>query len=61
MIERIKEFLKEVRMELKKVVFPTKQELVGATRVVLVAVFAIALYLWVVDLLLVWGVRFILR
>ncbi len=48
-------------MELKKVVFPTKQELVGATRVVLVAVFAIALYLWVVDLLLVWGVRFILR
>jgi preprotein translocase subunit SecE len=31
MIERIKQFLREVKIEIKKVVYPSKDELVGST------------------------------
>ncbi len=41
---KVKEFLREVRSEWNKVSFPTRQEVVGTTVVVLVASFIMAIY-----------------
>jgi preprotein translocase subunit SecE len=50
MLNKIKEFFREVKVEIKKVVFPTKEELVGSTWVVIITVFIISLFLGVIDL-----------
>ena len=50
MINKIKEFFREVKVEVKKVVFPTKEELIGSTWVVIITVIVISLFLGVVDL-----------
>ncbi|OGW58920.1 MAG: preprotein translocase subunit SecE [Nitrospirae bacterium RBG_16_64_22] len=61
MIERIKVFLAEVRTEIRKVVFPGRSEVQGATWVVIVVVLVVSAYLWVVDLGLVWSVSRLFR
>jgi preprotein translocase subunit SecE len=52
-------FSRESRVELRKVVWPTRQETIQITLIVLVLVFLIGLFLWLVDSLLFWGVRVI--
>ncbi len=52
MFNRIKEFFKEVKIELKKVAFPGKDEVIGSTKVVVVLVLIIAIFLGFVDMLL---------
>lgn len=49
---RTKEFLSEVRSEVRKVTFPSRDEVVGTTVVVVVTSFVFAIYLWVVDFLI---------
>ncbi len=46
------QFFRDVRSELRKVTFPTRKETIASTVVVLIAVFAIAIYLGVVDAVL---------
>ncbi|MEE0773042.1 MAG: preprotein translocase subunit SecE [Anaerovoracaceae bacterium] len=46
---RIKEYFKGVRLEMKKVVWPTKKEMGSFTAVVLVTCAAFALVFWAVD------------
>lgn len=46
-------FVSETRAELRKVTFPSKQELTGTTIVVLVASFIFAFYLWLADLVII--------
>jgi preprotein translocase subunit SecE len=48
-IEAAKQFLREVKQELKKVTWPTRKDALSGTAVVLVAVFVIALFLGIVD------------
>jgi preprotein translocase subunit SecE len=50
MVNRAKEFFRDVKIEVKKVVFPTKEELIGSTWVVIITVIVISLFLGVVDL-----------
>jgi preprotein translocase subunit SecE len=50
MFKKIAEFFQEVKLELKKVVFPTRKEVIGSTWVVIVTVLIAALFLWVADL-----------
>lgn len=50
----IVEFVNDVRSELKKVSFPTSQETVGSTTVVIVFCIVMSLYLSVVDSFLGW-------
>ena len=50
-IEGAKQFLREVKTELKKVTWPTKKDALSGTVVVLVAVFIVAFFLGIVD----WG------
>lgn len=50
MIEKVKKFLNEVKVEIKKVVFPSKDELLGSTWVVIITVLLISIFLGIVDL-----------
>jgi preprotein translocase subunit SecE len=50
----IVEFVGDVRGELKKVSFPTSQETIGSTTVVIVFCIIMSLYLSVVDAFLGW-------
>jgi preprotein translocase subunit SecE len=49
---QIKTFLSETRSEMKKVTFPSRQEVVATTAVVLIASFIFAFYLWVADIVI---------
>ncbi|RMG74876.1 MAG: preprotein translocase subunit SecE [Nitrospirae bacterium] len=61
MLERIKNFFREVKLELKKVVFPGKDELIGSTWVVIVSTLIVAVFLGIVDFVLTRFVKYIIR
>ena len=46
---RLAEFLREVRSEMRKVIWPSRTEVQSTTIVVLVTVFIFAAYFWLVD------------
>ena len=50
-------FGRESRAELRKVVWPTRQETVQTTLMVIVAVILIGIFLWLVDMFLLWAVQ----
>ena len=45
-------FLLEVKVELKNVTWPTHEQTVGSTGVVLIAVVLIGTFIWIVDIVL---------
>lgn len=49
-------FLKEARVEVRKVVWPTRQETMQSTLVVVALVFIVGLILWTLDAGLFWAV-----
>ena len=57
---KIVEFLVEVKGELKKVSYPTRDETIGSSSVVVVFCFIMSLYLSMTDSILVWLVSQIL-
>jgi len=50
MLKKVKEFFREVKVEIKKVVFPSREELIGSTWVVIITVMIISLFLGIIDL-----------
>lgn len=50
LVNKIKGFFNEVKIEIKKVVFPSRDELMGSTWVVIVTVLVISIFLGLVDL-----------
>lgn len=50
MFERLKRFLKEVKVELTKVTWPTMSELRGSTGVVIITVLVITVFIGLVDI-----------
>ncbi len=50
MFKRIVEFFQDVKLELKKVVFPTRKDVIGSTWVVIISVLIAAAFLGVVDM-----------
>jgi len=56
-LEKIKRFLKEVVAELRKVTWPTKDELIGSTMVVIVVSLVVAIFIGIVDRILGFGVQ----
>ena len=48
--KRLKTFLSEVVVETKKVTWPTKQEVINTTTVVVIASFIFGIYLYLCDL-----------
>ncbi len=52
-------FGREARMEVRKVVWPTRQETVQTTFMVIVAVIIIGIFLWLIDMLLAQAIQLI--
>ncbi|MBI5182711.1 MAG: preprotein translocase subunit SecE [Nitrospirae bacterium] len=50
MLERIKEFFNDVRGEFRKITFPTREETISSTVVVIVLVLIASTYLSIVDM-----------
>ncbi|HKW15420.1 MAG TPA: preprotein translocase subunit SecE [Candidatus Krumholzibacteria bacterium] len=60
MIERIKLFLTETRTELKKVTWPTREELRESTIVVITSTFIVTVFVGVVDQIISRVIRLVL-
>ncbi|HEV8659281.1 MAG TPA: preprotein translocase subunit SecE [Thermoanaerobaculia bacterium] len=54
-----REFSRDVNSEMKKVTWPTRNEVVGTTVVVLVATLVFAVYLWGCDVLFYKAIDFL--
>ncbi|NIM20105.1 MAG: preprotein translocase subunit SecE [Candidatus Latescibacteria bacterium] len=61
MIEKIKNYLTETRVEMKKVTWPTTAELKESTRVVIVATLLLTLFIGVVDQILSRLIKLVFR
>jgi preprotein translocase subunit SecE len=51
-IKKIKDFLAETRLEMRKVSFPSRDEVVATTVVVLITSFVFAVFLWISDIVI---------
>jgi preprotein translocase subunit SecE len=59
-IQKVTQFLKEAKVELKKVVWPTPKQTVASTAVVIIIVFIVSIYLGLIDYALAKLVKFVL-
>jgi preprotein translocase subunit SecE len=59
-IEKVTQFLKEAKLELKKVTWPTPKQALASTAVVIILVFVVAIILGIIDFALAKTVKFIL-
>ena len=59
--QRARQFMTEVRGELKRTTFPSKKEVQGTTAVVVITVFMFAAYLYVVDTFLFHVIEWIFK
>ncbi len=57
--KQVIQFAKEARAELRKVVWPTRQETIQTTLVVIAMVVVMALILWGIDSILMWIVNWL--
>ncbi|MCE5256826.1 MAG: preprotein translocase subunit SecE [Spirochaetaceae bacterium] len=60
-MKKIIQFFKECYAELKKVVWPSKEDVWSSTKVVIFSTLAMALLLGLIDFLLVMGIEVIFR
>jgi preprotein translocase subunit SecE len=54
---QFKKFLRDAQIEVRKVVWPTRQETWQTTLIVAVAVLIIGILIWIIDMILSWIVR----
>jgi preprotein translocase subunit SecE len=59
-LKRIQRYLHDIRIELKKVNWPTRRELTVFTGVVLIAIIIIGIFFWVLDTGFTGGLRIII-
>jgi preprotein translocase subunit SecE len=60
-LTKTKEFLSEVRTEMRKVSFPTRDEVMGTTVVVVVTSVIFGIFLFLADRLIIWGYQGIVK
>ena len=61
LLKALKTFLGEVKVELKKCTWPTRQELLGSTMVVVISVLIIGVFVGLSDTVLMGLLRAVLR
>ena len=59
--DRTKDFIDEVRGEMKKVNYPNRKEVQGTTTVVIITVFVFAGFFYVVDSVITFGLSHLLK
>jgi preprotein translocase subunit SecE len=55
-MKKVIQFFKESYAELRKVIWPTRDEVVASTKVVIVSTVIIAIALWLVDFVIYHGI-----
>jgi len=53
-------FFQDAQIEVRKVVWPTRQETVQTTLLVLVMVILVAIFMWLLDMFLGWAIRLLI-
>jgi len=53
----IRRFFKDAQIEVRKVVWPSRQETIQTTLIVMVVVIIVGVFLWLLDMFLTWGVQ----
>ena len=61
LLNALKTFLSEVKIELKKCTWPTRQELIGSTMVVVISVLILGVFVGLSDTVLMGLLRAVLR
>ena len=61
MFERLREYLKGVRSEVDRVSWPTRQEVISLTALILLLVIVLTTYIWGVDTIIKAVLRFFVR
>ena len=59
-IQNVTQFLKDAKVELKKVTWPSPKQTMASTAVVIIIVFIVSIYLGIVDFVLAKLVKFVL-
>ncbi|MDY0304095.1 MAG: preprotein translocase subunit SecE [Sphaerochaeta sp.] len=59
-MKKLFKYFKESRQELKKVVWPSREAVISSTKVVIISTVLVAIFLGLIDFLLLKGVLFIL-
>ena len=59
--QKITEFIREVQSELKRVTYPSWQETLGSTAVVIIFVLIVGVFLTVVDFMLVRALSLVIQ
>ena len=59
-LQSTKDYVNELKLEMRRVSWPTRKQVEGTTGVVIFSVFAFALYFAIVDNVLPWGVNGVL-
>jgi preprotein translocase subunit SecE len=57
MFQKIKNFFSETRVEMRKVTWPTRDELKESTKIVIVATFVVTIFVGIIDQILTLIVR----
>lgn len=57
MVAKVKQFAQDVQLEMKKVTWPSREELRGSTMVVIVMVILVSIFIGVVDRILSFGLE----
>jgi preprotein translocase subunit SecE len=57
MLAKVKQFVQDVQLEMKKVTWPSREELRGSTMVVIVMVILVSIFIGLVDRILSLGLE----
>jgi preprotein translocase subunit SecE len=60
-IDETKEFLHDVRIEMRQVTWPSREDVISTTGVVIATVFFFGVFLWLVDLTVQRGVAYVFK
>jgi preprotein translocase subunit SecE len=60
-IDDTKEFLHDVRIEMRQVTWPSREDVISTTGVVIATVFFFGVFLWIVDLAVQRGVAYVFK
>ena len=61
LVQNTKDYVNDLKLEMKRVTWPNRAQVEGTTAVVIFSVFAFAGYFWVVDGILAAGVKNVLN
>ena len=58
---RMFKYFREVKAELKKVIWPSRKQIVNNTGVVILSIIIVGAVIWVLDLVFGWGVNLLIK